>query len=462
MMIDSLLLLIGILVLICFSPYLSSHEEKEMVRSESISLKRKMMNIEVKSEYGLILMFSILGASIMISANDMISIYVALELQSFGLYILACLRTDQTGSTHASLKYFLLGAISSAFILLGISIIYQEVGSTVFQNIHSFILVNFSDQSQSFFILDQGHRMLALGLLSILCGFIFKISAAPFHSWFSDVIQGVPTATSIIIINLPKISIFTFLFNMLMVCGVITSQTEDITDLQSNFISQAGETFLIFTTLFSLVLGTVAGLKQTKIKRLLAFSTISHVGFILISLSTGSEVSLNAIIFYLVQYTLTVVLTFLALIAYENSLASRDLKENAGQVNYILELQGTGQYYKLLTITFVLCLFSIAGIPPLTGFYAKLGVLNSSILQNINLVFLTAIICSVISAAYYLKVIKVIMFDTTVQSHFQKVSLSPLHSYTMAVITAFICLFILDSQLILNCTELVALSLYIT
>lgn len=267
-----------------------------------------------------------------------------------------------------------------------------------------------------------------------------------------------PTATSMIIMNLPKISIFTFLFQMLLVCGVITSQTQDLGGGQ-NYLSLAGETFLVLTTLFSLIFGTVAGLIQTKMKRLLAFSTISHVGFILIGLVTGSEAGLNAIIFYLIQYTLTVVLTFLCLVAYENSSTSSGTKING--VNYILDLQGAGQYYKLLTFTFVLCLFSMAGIPPMTGFYAKLGVLNSSILQNMSLVFVIAIVCSVISAAYYLKVIKVIMFDssTSVQNG---LVLGPAHSYTIAVLTAFICLFILDSQLIINCTELVALSLYVT
>lgn len=169
MMIDSLLLVIGILVLVCFSANSSSPSNGNI---NEVTLP--------KSEYSLILIFSILGASIMISANDLISMYVGLELQSFGLYILACLRTDLTGSTHASLKYFLLGAISSAFILLGISLIYQEVGSTIFQSIHSFVTVNTSHES--LFILDQGHKLVALGLLSMLCGFIFKISAAPFHS----------------------------------------------------------------------------------------------------------------------------------------------------------------------------------------------------------------------------------------------------------------------------------------
>lgn len=228
---------------------------------------------------------------------------------------------------------------------------------------------------------------------------------------------------------------------------------------------------------------------QTKLKRLLAFSTISHVGFILIGITAnGSEISLNAIIFYLVQYTLTVVLTFLVLIAYETSSQRANVLHSINShtktsqswpvINYIVGLQGIGQHYKLLTITLILCLFSIAGIPPITGFYAKLGVLNSSILQNISLVFVTAIICSIISAAYYLKIIKVLMFDT--KTHEQsaglgnvdeglvqvgreiRVTMTSVHSFTMSCLTAFLTLFILDPKILLNCTELVALTIYLT
>lgn len=170
MEIDSLLYLIAALVLVSFSPTSFS----------------KKASIIIKPEYSLVLMFSVLGATIIISANDLISIYVALELQSFGLYLLACLRTEETGSTHASLKYFLLGAISSAFILLGISIIYQEVGSTQFQNISSFLS---SLTTEGYTVGDSNivkgltdNNIIILGILSILCGFMFKVSAAPFHS----------------------------------------------------------------------------------------------------------------------------------------------------------------------------------------------------------------------------------------------------------------------------------------
>jgi len=231
---------------------------------------------------------------------------------------------------------------------------------------------------------------------------------------------------------------------------------------------------MIIVTLSSLVLGTVAGLRQTNLKRLLAFSTISHVGFIMIGLVTGSEASLSAMIFYLVQYTCTTVLTFIVIIAYEN--------HQNKEVHEIVDVQGTGQYYKVLIFTFVLCLFSIAGIPPITGFYAKLLVLNSSIQSApiISLVFITAIICSVISAAYYFKVIKIVMFDKSMtnqdtirvihnnnnnnynnNNNNNNNYITSIHGYTIACLTAFICLFILESQLILNCTELVCLSLYL-
>ena len=234
--IDFLLYLIIALVLVGFSPNLIGGRDgskMQMRTNQSSKIPQKAIkhlrnviktsgatSTNLKPEYSLILMFSVLGASIIISSSDIISIYVALELQSFGLYLLACLRTEETGSTHASLKYFLLGAISSAFILLGISMVYQEVGSTQFQNISSFLLTRGANMNgDALSIIQQGitdNNLITLGILSILCGFIFKISAAPFHSWFADVIQGVPTYTSIVIINLPKISIFTFLFNLLL------------------------------------------------------------------------------------------------------------------------------------------------------------------------------------------------------------------------------------------------------
>lgn len=271
-----------------------------------------------------------------------------------------------------------------------------------------------------------------------------------------------------IIINLPKISIFAFLF-------IFLHNTINVTNMPEVQI------FVIITTMFSLVLGTVAGLMQTKIKRLLAFSTISHVGFLLIALVIGGEAesSLNALMFYITQYTLVTILAFLSLVAYETYLYPYLALSKSSGINNIADLQGIGQIYKAQTFTFVLCLFSIAGIPPLTGFYAKLEMLNSSTLSHHPILFITAIACSVISAAYYLKIIKVIMFDTisgpslslaseqtqhtSLNDSVSSVrSLSALHSYTIAVLTALITLFILDPKLILNSTELVALSVYIT
>lgn len=273
-----------------------------------------------------------------------------------------------------------------------------------------------------------------------------------------------PTYTSIVIINLPKISVFVFIFNFL-------HYTVNITQISEVQI------FVIITCLCSLIMGTVAGLIQTKIKRLLAFSTISHVGFLLIAVIIGTSAlsSLNALIFYIIQYTMITILAFLCLIAFNNfHFNVKSLLSPASGVDNIVDLQGFGQKYKVLTMTFVLCLFSIAGIPPLTGFYAKLEILNSSIFTNHPMIFLTAVACSVISASYYLKIIKVVIFDEPDKnsdiSHVlvqgnnnvtHMMNISALHSYSIAVLTAFLTLFILDPKLIINSTELLALSVFI-
>jgi NADH-ubiquinone oxidoreductase chain 2 len=209
---------------------------------------------------------------------------------------------------------------------------------------------------------------------------------------------------------------------------------------------------------FSLVLGTVAGLSQIKLKRLLAFSTISHVGFILITLTVCTELSISALIFYIIQYTTITCLTFLVIITYEQTY----LKNT---ITYMTDLEGTGRSLKLLTFTLVICLFSISGIPPLVGFYAKLIVLNSSIVQGQSLLYIIAIICSIISASYYMKIIKIMMFSTidplkSTQEDPGYIVINNLQSYTMSLLTLFTCLFILDPNIILNSTELVAITYF--
>lgn len=330
-------------------------------------------------------MFAVLGATLIISSNDLISIYISLELQSFALYIIAGIYTKSLSSTSSSLKYFLLGALSSSFILLGISFIYEDFATTNLQDVCAAI----DGIGLTLHSISVG-PLGTLGLLFILCGFIFKVSAVPFHSWAPDVYQGVPNHIAIILISLPKISLFMYL------CTILSYMANSYSTI-----------ILIIIALLSLIVGTIGGLRQIKIRRLLAFSTMSHVGFILLSLSqpitTMAYEQITSIIFYIIQYSFTTVLVFLCLMMFDSLSKS--------STNYLVDLQGRGVQFTILSVTFILCLFSIAGIPPLTGFYAKLLVLKSSINIDMTFVYLIAIVCSVISASYYLKLIKIIMFD---------------------------------------------------
>lgn len=212
--------------------------------------------------------------------------------------------------------------------------------------------------------------------------------------------------------------------------------------------------------LTSLIVGTVQGLSQIRLKRLLTYSTISHVGFLLLGLSICSshapEQGLNAFLFYLIQYVATTILTFLVIIAFEQSYLK-------GTISKIQDLVRVSAQYKLLTFTIVLCLFSMSGIPPLVGFYAKLEILRSTVSENTTMLYLVAIICSVISASYYIRMIKIITFDE--HSDFgagpviqYPVLMSSLQSYTISILIAFTCLFILDPYLILNSTEIAAIT----
>lgn len=388
----------------------------------------------IKSEYSFIVMFVVLGATIIISSNDFISMYLSLELQSFALYIVACIYCDMK-STRASLKYFLLGAISSAFILLGISIMYSVCGTTDFQDIIPLLIYGSHAESQS--------STLILGVISLLCGFIFKISAAPFHSWAPDVYDDVPSHITLILITLPKLALFSFLIHFL----------QNIPN---------SDQFLIIIGIASLIWGTVAGLSQTKLKRLLTFSTISHVGFLIIALSiintSAAEQGLNALLFYIIQYMVTTCLTFIVIIAFEQSYVKHSIDKMS-------DLIQVSSLYKLLTFTLVLCLFSMSGIPPLVGFYAKLEVLRSSVTENTSLIYIIAIACSVISASYYMRIIKIMMFDevsASTASSWYPMNISSLHSYIISVLIVFISLYILDPSLLINSTELAALTYYIS
>jgi len=456
-------------------------------------------NIEIKNtqysiDYSLIVLFSTLGSCLLISSSDLISMYLSIELQSFGLYVLSTLYRDSESSTSAGLKYFLLGGLSSCLILLGSGIIYALTGLTNFESIYSLISV-----SEINYII-QG---LSLGLIIIIIGFLFKIAAAPLHNWAPDVYDDTPTIVTIWLTIMPKISILILLLEIYTQIGLIGGiNLFELNETLNNngyaeILNQIPCTYLLknlllISSFLSLIIGTVVGLAQTRIKRLLAYSTISHIGFILLALAINTEQSIDSFLFYIIQYSITNLNIFLILIAFsyiinynylykiekENKLLLElnRVKEslfmnNITDIKYISSLKGQFFLNPLLSLSLSICLFSMAGIPPLIGFFSKQFVLYSAIQNGYYFIAFVAILVSVVSASYYLKIIKVLQIETEINndgielnnnSQYNKTDmlLTNFHSFLISTLTLSILLFILKPSLILNSTQLISLSLF--
>ena len=278
------------------------------------------------AEYPLIILFTTMGASFLISSADLVSMYLSIELQSFAVYILAAIYRNSESATSAGLKYFLLGALSSALILLGSSIIYAYTGLTHFEGIYTFASVH---------SVGNENLSIVLGVLIIAVGFLFKVAAAPFHNWAPDVYDGVPTIVTTWLTVMPKISIFIFLLELQIGSESIAS----VFDGASGSIN-IWKNLLLTTSLLSLVIGTVVGLAQYRLKRLLAFSTISHVGFLLLALSVNSEESITSFLFYLMQYSVTNLNAFFIVLAFGYT------SFRATDVSFISQLKGQ---FKMVT-----------------------------------------------------------------------------------------------------------------
>ena len=398
-------------------------------------------------EYPLIIVFTTIGASFLVSSSDLVSLYLAIELQSFAVYILASLYRNSESATAAGLMYFLLGALSSAFILLGSALVYNYTGLTNLDAIRSLISVSSSDPSTT---------GIYLGLIRMTVGFLFKIASAPFHNWAPTVYDGVPTIVTTWLAVMPKISIFVLLLTLHSLTEGFGLSIGDVT-------VNVWQALLMVCSLLSLITGTVVGLAQFRIKRLFAYSTISHVGFMLLALAVSGQESIDAFLFYLIQYSLTSLNSFFILLAFGYLIHSKSSGSSKNtDVQMISELSGQFRQNPILALSMIVCLFSMSGIPPMMGFFAKYAVLYTAIHNGYYFISLVAIITSVISAAYYLRVVRVLYFDEPVSgtSRQSPEVLTSAHCYVIAVLTIFIVLFVLQPSLILNSTQLMAISIY--
>lgn len=489
-LIEIFFLIIAFLILIAWPLY----KGKEIKSSYTL----------LNKDYSLIVLFSTLGSCLLISSSDLISMYLSIELQSFGLYVLSTLYRDSESATNAGLKYFLLGGLSSCLILLGCGIIYSLTGLTNFESTYTII----SSSSINYII-----QSLNLGLLFIIIGFLFKIAAAPLHNWAPDVYDETPTIVTIWLTIMPKISIIILLLELQEIFTIGTIESINLlnintyNDVLNNLSTLKTSTtsynlnslfegnnmnllkiLLFISSLLSLIIGSLLGLAQTRIKRLLAYSTISHIGFILLALAINTEQSIDSLIFYIIQYTITNLNMFLILIALSYIIISNNLKNNnnkellfnegnyLGDIKYISSLKGQFFLNPLLILSLCICLFSMAGIPPLIGFFSKQFVLYSAIESGYYFMTFICILVSVVSASYYLKIIKVLLYPDKIKEEINnykelefnsfefkekgEILLTNFHSFVISTLTLFILLFILKPSLILNITQLISLSLF--
>jgi len=359
-------------------------------------------------EYPLILLFIITGAIFLVSTSDLVSIFLSIELQSYGLYLLSTLYRNSELATSGGLTYFLLGGLSSCFILLGTSLLYANSGTTNLDGVY--VITSLSDigNESSDLLYWYKSYYINFSLLILSVGFLFKVSAAPFHFWSPDVYDAIPTIVTTFVAIVAKISIFIFFLEL------VHYTSNSVFAFQFSWTSS-----LLVSSLLSLIIGTVVGLTQFRIKRLFAYSTISHVGFILLALSINSIESIQAFIFYLMQYSISNLNAFIILISIGYSLYyyvnnSKEYKQLSDKKNSPVQLisQLKGYFYinPILALSFAITIFSFVGIPPLIGFFAKQMVLSAALDSGFIFLTLVAILTSVISAVYYLNIIKEVFF----------------------------------------------------
>ena len=325
-------------------------------------------------EYSILILCSILGMMVMISANDLIVFYIGLELQSLALYVLASFNRDQVKSSEAGLKYFVLSALSSGLLLYGCSLIYGFTGST------NFITISENINSTQF--------GLTFGIVFILVGLAFKISAVPFHMWAPDVYEGSPTSVTLFFAVVPKIAALTVFIRFLYVPFI-------------NMIDQ-WQIIIVFLSIASMIFGAVAAIGQKNLKRLVAYSSIGHMGFALAGLSSGTNEGIQSSIIYISIYLIMNLGLFSCLFM---------MKRNDKYYENIDDLSGLSKNHPLISLSLLIILFSLAGIPPMAGFFAKFYVFTAVVKESMYFLAITGLLSTVIAAFYYLRIIKIIYFD---------------------------------------------------
>jgi len=371
-------------------------------------------------EYPVLILLSTTGMMMMISANSLIALYMGLELQSLAAYVIAAFNRDSARSSEAGLKYFVLGALSSGMLLYGASLVYGFTGSVGFPEIATAITAS-------------GVQIgLVFGLVFIIAGLAFKVSAVPFHMWTPDVYEGAPTPVTAFFASAPKLAAMALFIRVMM----------------TPFTNAAGswQQIVVFIALASMALGAFAAIGQSNIKRLLAYSSIGHVGFALVGLAAGTRQGVSGVVIYMLIYMIMTLGTFACVIA---------MRRNGRHVEQISDLAGLARTDKGLAFVLAIQMFSLAGIPPLAGFFAKYFVFLAAVQAGLYTLAVLAVILSVVGAYYYLRIVKIMYFDEPQQAFDAMDGEVKLVAYASG---AFVLLFVLFANPLLNLASAAAQS----
>ena len=340
----------------------------------------------LRNEYFILAMMSILGMMVMVSGHSLLTLYLGLEIMSLSLYALIATARDRASAIEAALKYFVLGAIASGLLLYGMSMIYGISGSLDISQISSFASASTLGSQQTL--------ILNFGLVFLVIGIAFKLGAVPFHMWVPDVYQGSPTSVTMFLSTVPKIAAIALLIRLLI---------DGLGELQHYW----ADLFMILAVL-SIAIGSLVALTQTNIKRMLAYSTISHIGFVLLGFVTGVVDGYGAAVFYVLAYILMSLAAFGSIIV---------LNRKGFEADQISDFQGLSKHSPWFALIMLVVMLSMAGVPPFIGFYSKLFILQQVVAEGYVILAITAVIFAVISAYYYLQIIKTMYFDAVSYTH---------------------------------------------
>jgi NADH-quinone oxidoreductase subunit N len=339
----------------------------------------------LKFEIPLLILFSTLGMLVLVGSNNLITMFLGIELQSLALYILAAINRDSLKSSEAGVKYFVLGALSSGILLYGCSLIYGFTASTNFEDIAK-VINNY----------EKVHLGIIFGLIFVLAGLAFKISAVPFHMWTPDVYEGSPTSVTAFFAIVPKMAGIAIIYRFCL---------EPFLNFQNDW-----RQIIIFLSIASMFLGAIAAISQSNIKRLLAYSSIGHIGYILIGLVSASEMGIKGAVVYSFIYVLMNISIFAIMLS---------LKYQDKYVENIKDLSGISKANPIISICIAIIMFSMAGIPPFAGFFGKFYIFMAALESNLYILAVLGAISSVISAFYYLRIVKIIYFDDLEDKNYQ-------------------------------------------